>query len=377
MNILLINYEYPPIGAGAATATQQIANSLVALGHTPCVLTSGYRALRGVCHESGVKVVRLGSPRRRPEASSVFEMASFAALASARVRRLVQEDKIEAVIAFFSIPCGPVAWWAHSGSGVPYAVSLRGGDVPGTEPRLQPIHVLLTPFRRKILCHASAVVANSPGLKALAEAADPQLVRVIPNGVDTQFFHPRPTARRDGPFRFLFVGRFQPQKNLIWLMTQLASLAASSATPFTLDLVGDGPHRVELEAMAARLGLSPRLRWHGWLPRERLVAIYQSADAILNPSLYEGMPNVLLEAMACGLPVLASNVPGNDAVVIDGVTGKLFDLGDAPAFLTYAREWIIGVGRAERLGSAGRDRAVREFSWLNCTRSYLSIFSPL
>jgi len=169
MTVLLVNYEYPPIGAGAATATQQIARCLVALGHHPIVLTSGFGTLRGPVEESGVRVLRLNSPRRKREASSVWEMAAFGALAAIRVRQLIRSGRVQAVIAFFSIPCGPVAWWARCGTGVPYVVSLRGGDVPGTEPGLRFVHALLSPLRRKILRGARAVVANSPGLKTLSE----------------------------------------------------------------------------------------------------------------------------------------------------------------------------------------------------------------
>lgn len=375
MTVLLVNYEYPPIGAGAATATQQIACCLVALGHHPIVLTSGFGTLRGPVEESGVRVLRLNSPRRKREASSVWEMAAFGALAASRVRQLIRAERVQAVIAFFSIPCGPVAWWAHRGTGVPYVVSLRGGDVPGTEPGLRFVHSLLSPVRRKLLREARAVVANSPGLKTLSESADPLPVQVIANGVDADFFSPRAAARLPGPFRFLFVGRFQTQKNLPWLLRRLATLGAQNLPPFTIDLVGDGPQRTELTRLAESLGLAPFVSWHGWLPRERLVAIYQNADAILNPSNYEGMPNVLLEAMACGLPVLASDVPGNDAVVVTGVTGHLFTPGDETTFLVHAQSWLMNRAVAADLGAAGRARVVQNFSWLSSTRSYLKLFS--
>lgn len=371
MNLLLINYEYPPVGGGAATATQAMARALLTLGHTPHVLTARYRELRGLTTEDGVHVHRIAALRSRAEASTIVEMASFLACGSLQVRALCRRHGIDGIISFFSFPCGPVAWW----SGRPYVVSLRGGDVPGAEPNLAAMHRLLAPLRRRVLRSACAVVANSEGLRALSARADPVPVRVIPNGVDSTFFRP-PASRppTSDPFRWLFVGRFQPQKNLAWMLRQFATLRAGAPPPFTLDLIGDGPQRAELQQLAADLGLADIVRWHGWKERPKLLAIYQEADALVNPSLYEGMPNVVLEAMACGLPVLASRVAGNDAVVQDGVTGRLFALGDAPAFQAALLAWLANPITTKRLGVNAREITEREFSWIGTARSYLELF---
>ncbi len=368
MNVLLVNYEYPPVGGGAATATQAIARALVTLGHTPHVLTSAFQNLQGTTQEEGVHVHRIPARRTRAEACSLLEMASFVASAAPRISRLVRRQRIDGCIAFFSFPCGPLALLA----GCPYIVSLRGGDVPGTEASLDRFHRVLRPLRRFVLRRARSVVANSPGLAALSQKADPVPVQVIPNGVDTDFFYP-PAHRAPGPrpFRWLFIGRFQPQKNLAWLLRQMAVVHAANPGYFVLDLVGDGPLRTELQALAQELGLADVVSWHGWQPRDRLRDIYHRADALINPSLYEGMPNVVLEAMACGLPVLASNVAGNDAVVIDGETGGLFDLENSPELLGTMAEWMQSSTRIAALGRAARARAVSSFSWTQTTTGYL------
>lgn len=370
MKLLLVNYEYPPLGGGAATATQAIARALVALHHVPHVLTASYRELRGSTIEDGIHIHRIPALRSRAEACSVTEMASFLGSALSRVRSLVRQHRIEGIVAFFSFPCGPVAWAADR----PYVVSLRGGDVPGAEPSLARTHALLAPIRRRVLKDALAVVANSEGLRGMAESADPVPVQVIPNGVDTVFFHPAETSSPPArPFRWLFVGRFQAQKNLAWLLRQMASLRPV-APPFTLDLVGDGPLRDTLVKQAAELGLADIVRWHGWKPRAELRSMYQAADALINPSLYEGMPNTVLEAMACGLPVLASRVAGNDTVVTEGTTGALFDLGDEGTFGERARQWMNARELPARLGQAGRARTEQDYSWTNTASRYLGLF---
>jgi glycosyltransferase involved in cell wall biosynthesis len=260
---------------------------------------------------------------------------------------------------------------------VPYVISLRGGDVPGNEAALDFLHGLLAPLRRFIFQRSIAVIANSPGLKEMSERADPFPVQVIPNGVDTDFFHPPATRDEaaDRPFAFLFVGRFQIAKNLFYLFDHVASLKRSGAGSFVLHLVGDGPQHDELQNHAKKSGIEDCLVWHGWVDKNRLREIYRNADCLVNPSLCEGMPNVVLEAMACGLPVIASRVPGNDAVVRHGKTGRLFDLDEPEAFQTVLREMMADPGRAREMGETGRSWVVSDFSWRKIAQAYADLFS--
>lgn len=374
VRILLINYEYPPVGAGAATASQAIARCLVTSGHAITILTAAYEGHVGLSDEGGVKVVRIPARRRKRESATIGEMASFLWSSVIHVRRIVRDEKVQAMIAFFSIPSGPAAWWAHRGTGIPYLVSLRGGDVPGAEAGLGLVHHLLTPLRRRILRSARAVVANSAGLQTLAEKADPVAVRLVPNGVDTQHFvPPNGEDRPAGPHRLLYVGRFQAQKNLSWMLGQLAEFRATSSLAFRLDLVGDGPERPALTAQVEALGLADLVRFHGWQDRALLRSRYQAADLVINPSLYEGMPNVLLEAMACGRPVLASRVAGNDSVVADQKTGWLYPLNDGTEFRRALQTLLADPALGRRLGQAARARAVAEYSWDACAQSYLDL----
>lgn len=375
MKFLLINYEYPPIGAGAATATQAIANNLVGLGHPVTVLTARYRGLPKVRMEAGVLVRRVRCFRRRADRCSVLEMASFVLSALFSLVFVVPADRPDAAIAFFSIPCGPVALAARAFFRLPYVISLRGGDVPGLTPEVGRMHYFLRPLRRAVLKHAIAIVANADGLRKLAEASDPFRVSVIPNGVDTEFFHPAAESPKAGAdrFRIVFTGRFQGQKNIPLLLEQCAALREHASVPFELHLVGDGPLRTQLQEQADRLGLSGRIVWHGWTPRDRLRAIYQQSHCFVNPSFYEGMPNAVLEAMACALPVVATNIPGNDALVLPGETGYLFDLQQPDALLGAIKTLMADPVLCSQLGSNGRERVVSKFSWRNVAQGYFEL----
>jgi len=376
MRLLLVNYEYPPVGAGAATATQAIARKLVTLGHEVTVLTGTYRDLPRETDEGGITVRRISCLRRNADRSNVLEMFSFTLSSLLALPAVRARYRPEALIVFFSLPSGPVGAAAHFFYDLPYLVSLRGGDVPGLTPEVSWIHKLFSPLRRLVLRNAVAVVANSEGLRELSEAADPVPVQVIPNGVDVDFFRASPEswASARERFRILFVGRFQAQKNLKFLLDQLAALRGRRPGKFEIHLVGDGPLRAELKSQAANLRLADDIVWHGWLQRDELSKICRSCHCFVNPSLYEGMPNAVLEAMACAKPIVASRVPGNDAVVQHGTTGFLFPL-DQPATLRESLEALIDdPARAEEMGRRARAWVTRDFSWERVASAYVGLF---
>ncbi len=373
MHILLVSYEYPPVGAGAATAGGAIAKTLTELGHRVVVLTGRFKGLLARYEDQGIIIHRVPSLRRRMDRSNVLEMASFLPAGLMSVPAIIRTHRVEGAIVFFSMPCGPIGLLGRWICGVPYIISLRGGDVPGAEPSLNFLHRFLSPIRRAVLKNSIAIVANSDGLRKMAEIADPFSVRVIPNGVDTEFFIPAPSkpARNESLLRILFVGRFQQQKNLPFLFRQVAQLPPST---FEIHLVGDGPEKQRLEGLARKLDIAYAITWHGWLPPAALPHIYQSADCLVNPSLYEGLSNVVLEAMACGLPVVASRVPGNDELVRERETGFLFDLQEPDSLMNAFEQLMNDRDLCARLGANARNRVIKNFSWSNVAQAYLALF---
>jgi glycosyltransferase involved in cell wall biosynthesis len=373
MRILLVSYEYPPVGAGAATAGGAIAKALTELGHRVVVLTGRFKGLAPRYEEQGITIHRVPGLRRRRDRSDVVEMASFLAAGLMFLPTIFRTHRVDGAIVFFSMPCGPIGLLGRWICGVPYIISLRGGDVPGAEPSLNFLHRLLRPIRRRVLKSSIAIVANSDGLRKMAETADPFPVQVIPNGVDAEFFipaHSKP-PRNESLLRILFVGRFRQQKNLPFLFGQVAQLPSNT---FELHLVGDGPEKQRLQELARKLNIASAISWHGWIPPAALPQMYQSADCLVNPSLYEGMSNVVLEAMACGLPVIASRVPGNDELVREGETGFLFDLQEPDSLMNAFKQLMNDRDLCARLGVNARNRVTKNFSWSKVAQAYLALF---
>lgn len=377
VRILLVNYEFPPLGGGAANATQFTGRALARQGHEVWVLTAAFREQVGLSTEDGMNVARVAARRASADRSSLGEMLSFALAAPRPALRIARDRRIEGVIVYFTVPCGHVGYLVRRRFGIPYVVSLRGGDVPGLVPELDTLHRVLTMPRRAFLRTATAVVANSESLAQLSLKTDPVPVIVIPNGVDTDFFAPEPFGRAKPreAVRFLFVGRLRPQKNLPAIFKAMADVTRENDLDCRLDIVGDGPQRDKLQRVAKDYGVVERVSWHGWLDKEGVRRLYRQSDCFLNPSLYEGMPNTVLEAMASGLPVIASDIGGNNALVQDGHTGILFNLA-APAALAAAMAKITRDPELRRrMGARGRERVGKNFSWENVAIRYLELFS--
>lgn len=371
MRLLFINYEYPPIGAGAATATAAMAHAASKLGHEVIVLTCGFDGRYGSVREGTVTLQLVRARRKRRDRSSIAEMASFVFRAGFLLPRLVRRTRPDACVVFFSMPCGPLGLLFRTLTGRPYIVSLRGGDVPGAEPGLARMHRYLRPLRRLVLSRSIAVVANSPGLAKMSQAADPIPVVSIPNGVDLDAFRPAGAPPAE-PFNFLFVGRFNEQKNVQSLL-DAAALLRDDGRAFRLSIVGDGPLRDELVHRADTLQLGDQLQWRQWLAREEMPTLYQSAHCLVNPSHYEGMPNVVLEAMACGIPAVVSDVAGNRDVVAHERSGLVVPPNDPRALAHAMARLMADRTLAMTLGAAARAHVEARYSWEATTRAYLEL----
>ena len=179
----------------------------------------------------------------------------------------------------------------------------------------------------------------------------------------------RPGAEGGGGPRILFVGRLAGVKGAPLLLDAAARLAGRHPG-LTLTFVGDGPERAGLEARAAALGLGARTEFTGYLGQEGVAARLAQADVLALPSFAEGVPVVLMEAMAAGLPVVTTRIAGIPELVEDGVSGLLVPPGDGDA-LAAALDRLAGdpalaaaMGRAGRAAVLAGYRADAEAAWL-------------
>ena len=370
MKILIINYEFPPLGGGAGNATRYLARELVTLGHDVLVLTAGYKNLAGQETLDGVKVVRVQSTRKNIHGSDPYEMLSFCWHAIRYVLKIKKQDwHFSSVISFFTIPSSIVAYIIKLRFKTPFITSLRGGDVPGFAPKeLKYLHMITKPLIVYLWRRSQYVVANSNGLQRLAQQSIKQTVKdikFIPNGVDHDIFKPNQTESIS-KLTILTVGRFRPQKNIQQLISSMPEILLHNKEA-ALTIVGDGPLRKQLENSVRELKLTNKIKFTGWLNQKELLFEYQQACILAMPSIDEGMSNVILEAMACGLPIVATPVSGNQELIDDKLTGYL--VTDKKAMVTAVRQLLSDDALRTRMGKASLQKS-RKFSWRKVAQQY-------
>ncbi|MBV9116239.1 MAG: glycosyltransferase [Acetobacteraceae bacterium] len=283
------------------------------------------------------------------------------------VRRLLEDGReVDAIDAHYLYPDGVAAVWLGRRLGLPVVLTARGTDVS-----LIPRHAVPRRLIEGALRDAAALIAVSAALKAamLALGAAEPRVTVLRNGVDTRLFRPpadraalRARLGLDGP-TLLSVGHLIERKGHDLVIRALAQLSG-----VTLLIVGEGPERPRLAALAAQLGLSARVRLLGARPHREMAELYGAADALVLASSREGWANVLLEAMACGTPVVATDIWGNPEVVRAPEAGVLVARA-ADALASAAR----GLLAAPPARAATRAYAER-FSWDETTAGQLAVF---
>jgi teichuronic acid biosynthesis glycosyltransferase TuaC len=284
-------------------------------------------------------------------------------------RLVAQSGDFDLIDAHYFYPDGVAAVLLGVAFRKPVVITARGTDI-NLIPRFAVPRALIRFAARK----AAGIVAVSQALKeALVTLGVPERrVCVLRNGVDLEMFKPvdRTAARARlgiGSPTLLSVGHLIERKGHDLVIGALPSLSQ-----FALLIVGEGPERAALERRATELGVAARVRFLGHIAHDQLAPVYSAADALVLASSREGWPNVLLEAMACGTPVVASNIWGNPEVVARPEAGELM-----------AERTASGVAAAvQRLFRSLPDRGATRryaegFSWDQTTAGQIRLFSEV
>lgn len=390
MRVLMLNYEYPPLGGGAGNATAYLLEELAkdpALAVDLVTSSTDQARTEGIPHHphrSYSSYSSNGRPHSEPPRSPIEihfldigkrgslhyqtnrDLLAYAWRAWRHARRLAAARRYDVCHAFFGIPCGFVA----RRLGLPYIVSLRGSDVPFYNERFRLLDRLL--FQRmsvRIWRDARAVVANSEGLRALAlDSAPDQAIEVVYNGVDTEAFRPGP---RDWEgLRVVCAARLIRRKGIEHLIEAVAKLEGQDVR---LTLVGKGNHEAALRAHAAALGVGERVAFAGHVAHAEMAEVYRRSDVFVLPSLNEGMSNTALEAMACGLPILMTDTGGALELLEDRENGYVIRKRSPDDIAEKLRRYIE---RPELLGEHGRSsrEKAQTMTWARAAAAYKRLY---
>lgn len=321
MKVLVVCYEYPPVGGGGGRVAAQVATGLVRRGHEVKIHTAGLRHLPARELRDGVEILRAESFRKSEDTCSVPEMALYILTNVLPAMRLAKEWKPDVMHVHFAVPSGVVALALNSLTGIPYVLTAHLGDVPGGVPeQTAGLFKLVDPFARFIWKRAARITTVSGHVAKLAQAAYQAKAEVILNGVPARKAAP---PALHVPRRLLLVGRLSVQKNPLLAVRALALVADLA---WELEVIGDGPLAADLRAETTRLGLDKRVIFQGWMDGSAVAGRMGASDLLLMTSLHEGLPMVAVEALQYGLAIVGSDIGGLHDVVEDGRNGFLCTL---------------------------------------------------
>ena len=388
MRIAVITSSYPRFeGDGAAPFVKSICEQFVKAGHDVEV-TAPYDELAAAMDTHGVKLHRfryapkknwhiLGHARSldadvRLRPLAIVLLPFFLAAAFWQLWRITGRQKSDAVYAHWVIPNGLPAAAVAGLRRIPLMISLHGSDifVAGS-------NFLYRAAARWIFRRCAVVTACSPELKekAMALGAPPD-THLVAWGADPQLFTPanRSLEKRrrlgiaEGAVVVESLGRLVYKKGFDVLIQAMPAVLAD-CPQVTCLLGGDGPLRSALESQARAAGIQGKMAFAGRIPWNEVPDFLACADIFTLPSVVDkagnmdGLPTVLLEAMASGVAVIASDLGGVPLVVKDNETGRLLPPGDAQALAAAIRELAQDAGRRETLGRNARAAVEREFNW--------------
>lgn len=373
MKILVLNYEFPPVGGGGGQASADLCGALVARGHNLYVLTTRAPGLARLEKHKGYTVHRAFTGRRSRYRASFLAMTGYIVGALYPGLRLLRCWEPDVIHAHFAVPTGALAFLLSKLSGVPYVLTAHLGDVPGGVPeKTDRWFRIVYPLTPPIWRGAAAVVAVSAYTRDLADKHYQVPIQVIPNGVKLPDVQQQARPVSDPP-SLIFVGRFQPQKNLPFLVDVLGRV---SDLPWTCSLLGDGPQRVAVEDRIRDLGLEDRIKLKGWVTSEQVNHSLGESDVLVMPSLSEGLPVVGVQALAHGLAIVANRAGGLTELVEDGVNGLICEVNDQDCFASSLRWCLKDRDRLQQFKHASRAMAKR-FDIANVAESYEHVFKQV
>lgn len=375
-NLLMVNYEYPPLGGGGGVFTRHLAEEL-ARELAVTVLTTHSRGMPRDERRNGIRIVRMPVVHPRAQATaSLGSLLAFFPVSLRRGLRLLGEDRFDLVHSLFAVPSACSGYLIARRGRLPHVLSLLGGDVYDPTKWLSPHRTpLLFHTVKALMTHSDRVVAMSNEIRSRAinlYGIDRE-IDLVPHGIPIPSY--TPCSRSVFGFAeedvvLLTIGRLISRKGLRNLLQVVARLDAPNVK---LAIIGDGPLRETLGDAVRAAGIGDRVRLFGYLSDEAKWQLLRFADVYVSTAVHEGFGIVFLEAMEAGLPIVTYDEGGQVDFLEEGITAFLVPLGNTEAFTDSLRRLIRDPALRRRMGEQGK-RAVVEYHIDRCAARFRRIY---
>ncbi|USN53974.1 MAG: glycosyltransferase family 4 protein [Candidatus Nomurabacteria bacterium] len=368
--ILLLNYEFPPLGGGASPLSYELARGFVQNGHSVTVVTMGYKTLPRYEEKDGMRIFRLRSVRAKKEICTPWEQFTFIISAFFFFTNHLKKEKYDVNHTHFLIPSGIISWWLKKKYQLPYVVTSHGSDVPGfNDDRFKLLHKFTGPILRLVSNNSDKIIVPSKYLGTLIEkninSALHSKIYYIPNGIDEKKFVPQEKKKI-----ILSTGRLLPRKGFQYLINAMAK----ENLGYELHIAGDGPMMTELQKLASNA--KSKIVFHGWLDNlsHEYKELLESAAIYSLVSPKENASVALLEAMSAGCAIITSSSGG--AAETMGEAGITIEAKNQTSINEALRHLTTSSEEIQRLGQLARKRVLEKFSWTTVFHQYNQLFTP-
>ena len=398
MKICMIASTYPRFdNDGAGRFNRSLAEALSRLGHEVHIVVPYHPAIEpyetpvhihlfrypGAEYWSVMGYANAMDSDRSLKWQAYLLILPFLFKGASTLSRLLKQHDFDVIHSHWVLPNGPIGLLGKVRTHSPLFVSLHGSDIYFA--RKNPI---FSAVARCVFRHAQGVTACSPELyqSAIEMGASPDSTRLILWGADPEAFDShRETSlvreqlelEKDAQV-LLTLGRLVGKKGFDVLVRAMPSVLASFPKTYCI-IVGDGPEGPHLQRLADQLGVLDHLRFPGFIPWNRVPEYLHISELFVAPSMHDkgnldGLPTVILEAMAAGRPVIASNVAGIPLAVVHDKTGLLVPERDEEALARAICHLLQDARLRDRLGEAGRARVHDELNWDQVAQQFVAMY---
>lgn len=335
MDILILNYEYPPIGGGGGRATKELAEGFSEEGHDVDVVTSRATGLPRREEKNGVNIHRVQAFRKDLNSASLASLLTYPASAFPTALRLCREKDYGFINTHFAVPTGPLGVAVSKLFSIPNILSIHGGDIYSPTKALSPHrNAFFSQVVQRVIRSSDRVVAQSTDIRSRAQEhhnVEDQEIDIVPLPY-TSFELPDKQENKkkldEETDYIISVGRLVERKNYSQLIEVISRLEDS----IEAIIIGEGPLRGKLERKAKEEGLEKRITLVGEVSEAEKFQYLREADLYALSSLHEGFGICLQEAMDMGLPIVATDNGGHTDFVKDRENGYIVPAGDVEKF---------------------------------------------
>ena len=313
MRVLMLNYEYPPIGGGAGNATYYLLREFGKRHDlTVDLVTSSATGRFEEEHPAdNITIYKLPLRKKSVHFWTMREIVEWSIHAYRLCNRLIRKKRYDVCHCWFGWPPGFLGYLFRNQ--IPYLVALRGSDIPGSNPRLRLYDLFFLRYVSKIVWKKANIVTvlSQKSYYMAKNLVDRDFV-IIPNGIDTREFYP--IGKREQRMTILSVGRLTKGKRISDLIRAIPTVL-KDCPDLLVRIIGEGNTADELHNIARELNVEKNVEFQGYIPHSELPDFYTSSDIFVLPSLSEGMSNTVLEAMAAGLPIITTETGGTKELI--------------------------------------------------------------